>query len=271
MLSTLQTFSSNSAVGTVTFAQVPVFATTGEVPRPGAEKLGWSGPPAALAAQVTVETDPSTGTIRFTSVQENADDAVAIADTFADETVAYLSLRQEELRKVNLSDSLADVERLEEEIDQLDRQIARQIGGDGAGEGSEVLRARRDAAVREYSVAYEAYRSLANEDEGTLNITTLERAQPVPIETGGFTPPQSRSTRVPIAALIGALLGAGVALVVERLDSEARPASRPRRPSAPPSSPRSRPSTASSAGSVSSLAPTSTTPLPRPTAPCERP
>ena len=221
MLSTAQTFSSNSAVGTVTFAQVPVFATTGEVPRLAAEKLGWSGPPAALAAQVTVETDPSTGTLRFSTQQENADDAVRIADTFADETVAYLSERQEEIRQGNLSGSLEDVERLESEIEDLDRQIAATLEDDG--QADEVLRARRDTAVREYSVAYESYRSLADAEEGTLNITTLERAQPVPLEiAGGFTPPQSRTTRVPLAALIGALLGAGVALVVERLDSRLR-------------------------------------------------
>jgi Mrp family chromosome partitioning ATPase len=223
MLSTLQTVSSTSSVGTVTFAQVPVFATTGEVPRLAAEKLGWSGPPAALAAQVIVETDPTTGTIRFTSTQEQPDDAVRIADTFADETVAYLSARQEEIRQGNLADSLEDVERLEDEIDQLDRQLARNLGPDGTGRGSEVLRARRDAAVREYSIAYETYRSLANAEEGTLNLTTLERAQPVAMDTGGgFTPPQSRSTRVPLAALVGALLGAGVALLVERLDSRLR-------------------------------------------------
>jgi Mrp family chromosome partitioning ATPase len=222
MLSTLQTFSSTSSVGTVTFAQVPVFATTGEVPRLAAEALGWTGPPAALAAQVTVETDPSTGTIRFSTVQENADDAVRIADAFADETVAYLTARQEEVRQANLTNALADVERLETEIDDLDRQIAQEIGPDGTGQGSEVLRARRDTAVREYSIAYETYRSISANEEGTLNITTLERAQPVPVDTGGFTPPQSRSTRVPLAALVGALLGAGVALVVERLDSRLR-------------------------------------------------
>ena len=222
MLSTLQTFSATSEVGTVTFAQVPVFATTGEVPRLAAAQLGWSGPPAALAAQVTVESDPTTGTLRFTTVQENPDDAVRIADAFADETVAYLSARQEEIRQNNLTNTLEDVERLEEEIDELDRQIARELGADGEGQGSEVLRARRDAAVREYSIAYETYRSLVSADEGTLNLTTLERAQPVEEESGGFTPPQSRSTRVPLAALVGALLGAGVALVVERLDSRLR-------------------------------------------------
>ena len=80
-------FGGQALVGTVTFAQVPVFATTGEVPRLVAEKLGYQGAPASLAAQVTVEGDPETGTLRFTTEQENAEDAVRIADAFADETV----------------------------------------------------------------------------------------------------------------------------------------------------------------------------------------
>ena len=71
LLSTLQSFNADSQVGTITFAQVPVFAPTGGVPERAAEKLGWDGPPAALAAEVTVESDPTTGTIVFSTQQEN--------------------------------------------------------------------------------------------------------------------------------------------------------------------------------------------------------
>ena len=40
-------FNANSPIGTITFAQVPVFATTGEVPRRVAQQLNWQGTPAA--------------------------------------------------------------------------------------------------------------------------------------------------------------------------------------------------------------------------------
>ena len=223
-------FGGQTLVGTVTFAQVPVFATTGEVPRLVAEELGYEGAPASLAAQLTVEDDAETGTLRFTTEQEDAEDAVRIADAFADETVRYLSLRQEELHQARQTNVLEDVQQLEAEIRDLDQQIADQLAALNAdrragapfAEADSITRARRDAAVREYSTAYEAYRSLVAEDAGALNLTTLERAQPVQVQTGGFTPPRTRASRVPIAAGIGALLGAGVALLVERLDAKIR-------------------------------------------------
>ena len=207
-----------------------MFATTGEVPRLVAEELGYDGAPASLAAQLTVEDDFETGTLRFTTEQENAEDAVRIADAFADETVRYLSQRQEELQQARQTNVLEDVQQLEAEIRDLDQQIADQLAvlnanrpaGAPFAEADSITRARRDAAVREYSTAYEAYRSLVAEGAGALNLTTLERAQPVPVQTGGFTPPRTRASRVPIAAGIGALLGAAVALLVERLDAKIR-------------------------------------------------
>jgi len=85
LLSSAGQFGSQTQVGTITFAQVPVFATTGEVPRLAAESLGYNGPPAALASQVVVTGDPTTGTVTYSTEQENPDDAVRIADAFADE------------------------------------------------------------------------------------------------------------------------------------------------------------------------------------------
>ena len=120
-------FGGQSLVGTVTFAQVPVFATTGEVPRLVAEELGYDGAPASLAAQLTVEEDAETGTLRFTTEQEDPEEAVRIADAFADETVRYLSLRQEELHQARQTSVLEDVQQLEAEIRDLDQQIADQL------------------------------------------------------------------------------------------------------------------------------------------------
>ena len=230
LLVTNSEFGSQSLIGTITFAQVPVFATRGEVPRLAAEALGYQGAPAALAAQVVVADDQETGTLTFTTEQDDPDDAVRIADAFADETVRYLATRQEEIRQERQAQAQADVDRLEAEVAQLDQQVAAQVAernadlrpGQQQRPADSVLTARRDAAIREYSVEYEAYRELLSDETPDLNLTTLERAQPVETNTGGFTAPRTRATRVPIAAGIGALFGAGLALLMERLDAKLR-------------------------------------------------
>ncbi len=214
---------SNQSVGTITFAQVPVFATTGEVPRRVAEQLEYDGNPASLAARMIVETDQTTGVVRFTMQDANADQAVRIVDAFADETVSYLAERQQDVRQERETSMLATVEQLEEEIQELDDELRDQAAqSEGGDEVDSVTLAQRDAAVREYSTAYEGYRALvAQQDEG-INLTTLERAQPVQIDTGGFNAPRTRASRVPIAASVGAAFGAGLALLAERLDAKLR-------------------------------------------------
>jgi Mrp family chromosome partitioning ATPase len=156
---------------------------------------------------------------------------VRIADAFADETVSYLTQHQEELDQARQSTVLGHVQALETEIGDLDKKIADEVaaanadrpaGAPPATQGDSITQARRDAAVREYSTAYETYRSLTEQGSGSLDLTTLERAQPVPLQSGGFTPPRTRASRVPIAAGIGALLGAALALLIERLDAKIR-------------------------------------------------
>lgn len=230
LLVTNTQFGSQSLIGTITFAQVPVFATRGEVPRRVAEQLNYPGAPAALAAQVVVVGDDATGTLSFTTEQDDPDQAVRIADAFADETVRYLQERQEEIRQERQVRAQADVDRLEAEVQDLDQAVAEQITERNAGrdpstptvEADPILVAQRDTAIREYSVEYESYRDLIGDDTPDLNLTTLERAQPITAQTGGFTPPRTRATRVPIAAGFGAALGCGLALLVERLDAKLR-------------------------------------------------
>jgi succinoglycan biosynthesis transport protein ExoP len=228
LLTSASEFGGRSLIGTITFAQVPIFATTGEVPRRAAEELGFSGPPAVLASKLSVVEDQQTGTLEFSTIQDNPDDAVRIADAFADITISYLAEQQAQIREDRLTNSLNDIERLEAEISELDIEISDQLiaqaearasGGTGQ-EVDSITRSRRDTAVREYSTAYESYRAVTSDETSDLNLTTLERAQPIPQNSGGFAPPRTRSTRVPIAALLGALLGAGLVLLAERLDSK---------------------------------------------------
>ena len=174
--------------GRTSFAQIPVFATTGEVPKRRSPRNWITTAPAALAAQVTVEADSETGTIRFTTA------------------AGWRRGRRQDRRRLRRRDhplslpasrrpapgapdnALADVERLEAELDELDQQVADELAHlaadlpeDAPAAGSRLRARGRNGTPPgvEYCVAYEAYRSLLTEEPDDLTLTTLERAQPV--------------------------------------------------------------------------------------------
>ena len=205
----------NGQIGTVTFNQVPVFATTGEVPRRVKAILKWPGEPAALAAQILASIDPSTGTFTVTSQQPSPKRAVLLANSFADELVKYLAEKQDEVLGGRVATSLQRLDELKKQASDLDAQTL-------LSPQDEVLKAQRDAAVRGYGAQYEQYQSLKDSLTTGLGLTTLERAQAVEIQTGGFQAPQSRRARIPLAAGVGAVLGLGLVLLMERFDGRVR-------------------------------------------------
>lgn len=205
-------------VGTIGFNQVPLFATTGEVPRRAAEKLGYTGPPAALASQVEVKIDAQTGTLTVSTQDSDPDVAVARADVFADELVAYLTEQQDLVRTSRLQTLLAQLTDLENNKNEVKARIA-------VDPTNELLQAQSDAIVRSYGATYEQYRAITLLGVEGVGLTTLERAQPVPVDTPGgsvIRAPQSRASRVPLAAVAGAMLGLGIVFLIERLDGRVR-------------------------------------------------
>ena len=85
----------SNTIGTISFNQVPLFATTGEVPANVAAIVKWSGAPAALAAQMQAAVDANTGTFTISTQQTSPSRAVELSNTFADELVKYLAQKQD--------------------------------------------------------------------------------------------------------------------------------------------------------------------------------
>ena len=212
---TLLVSNPSGQVGTVSFNQVPLFATTGEVPKRVATLMKYKGEPAALAAQVQAAIDPNTGTFTVTTQQTDPGRAVKLADTFADELVKYLAEKQDEVLGGRLASTLKRVDELKKQASALNDQVL-------VNPDDEVLKAQRDAAVRQYGAQYEQYQTLNESLTAGLGLTALERAQPVEVQTGGFKAPQSRAARVPLAALVGGVMGLGLVLVMERFDGRVR-------------------------------------------------
>jgi Mrp family chromosome partitioning ATPase len=207
------------------FNQIQLFATTGVVPTRAAEAVGYGGSPAQLASQITAITDQQTGALRITTTQATAEDAVEIADAFGDELTTYLAERQDELRQDRLASTLTRLEDLEAQINEIEGELlVAPIDNTGpAAEPSEdpVARAQLDALSRQYSVVFEQFNAL-QQDQGQLVLTTLERAQPVAITEQGLSAPRSRTGRALLGAITGFALGVGVAMVLGRADRKIR-------------------------------------------------
>jgi capsular exopolysaccharide synthesis family protein len=136
-------------------ARIALYLKTGEIPRRAAAKLGYQGDPAVLASglQVTPEFDAEALTVAATAA--DGDRAAAVANAFADETVAFFSKRQP--------------------------------------------------------------------GTGAVSVSILQEATPIPNVTGGgFVIPPSRNARTALAGGLGLLLGLGLALVLDRVDSRLR-------------------------------------------------
>ncbi len=196
------------------YNQLVLLSTTGEVPLRVAEAL--DEPNAALlASQVSASLDQGTGALSLTTTQATAELAVTVADAFADQLVTYVGERQDTLREARLTAALERLDKLEAEIDDLQRQAA-------AEPDDRVIAAQLDAKSRQYSVIFENYDNLQS-DESTITITTLQRAQAITLQSGGgLAAPKSRSTRGVLGAMLGFAIGIAVALVLARVDRRIR-------------------------------------------------
>jgi capsular exopolysaccharide synthesis family protein len=199
---------------------IAFYATTGEVPRMVAAKIGYAGDPTALAGRVTVTTDTAVGALKVTASDPDAERAALLANTFATELLQFLNNTGAAEYQTAVSAALQRSTDLQAKVRGLDVQLA-------ARQDSETLRAERDAAVRQYSAAYERYQQLLSDGPAKASLQTVQEATPIPVSSGGdasssLRAPTSRKARLPILGGLGLLLGFGAALVLDRLDTRLR-------------------------------------------------
>ena len=206
------------------FNQLPLFASTGEVPERAAEAIGYTGSPAQLASTVSTITDQQTGALQISTTQATADEAVEVADAFGDELTTYMAERQDRLRQDRLTSTLTRLDDLETQINEVEADLlipANSNDPDAVPTEDPVARAQLDALSRQYSVVFEQFDAL-QQDQGILVLTTQQRAQPVAITEQGLTAPRSRTGRAILGGIAGMAIGVGIALVLGRADRKIR-------------------------------------------------
>jgi Mrp family chromosome partitioning ATPase len=204
----------NNIESVISPSQVTLFVSTGEVPRRAAEALDFGGNAATLASQVSSDFDFSSGALTITTTQEEARRAEVVADTFADELNSFLAERQDAVYQDRLAAALQRLADLEIDLNEVTFALA-------ANPESPTLAAQQSAVSRQYSVAFERAEELSV-NPPVLGFTTIQRAEAVEVTDRGISAPTGRTSRAILGMLVGAALGAGVALLLGQLDRRLR-------------------------------------------------
>lgn len=203
-------------------------ATKGEIPNRVAEAIGSDLEGPAVAAQVVVLADARLGTITFTTTQSNPVEAEALVDTYAAEVLAYFSEQAEARRLASIETTGALMEQQQQKVRELDAQLGvldrerRDAGIEEESSAAALIRAERDAMVRQYSGTVERFQQLSAQGPSTAGLMTLEGGTALPVQSEGFQAPTSAGPRRLIATLMGLLLGLALVFVVDRVDTRVR-------------------------------------------------
>ncbi|QBR91191.1 polysaccharide biosynthesis tyrosine autokinase [Nocardioides euryhalodurans] len=194
----------------ISLATVALYATTGDIPDLAAAELKYDGLPEVLAAQVLVQPNAETSTLTFTTTDEDGQAAANRVNVFADTTIQYFKDLEESQNKIRAREINRELDRIGEQITALE------AGGTNALEQTEMA-----SLNEQYSLLQNELRTVTGNSSGPI-LEVLQSGVPIPEATQTFAAPTNPMARIGIAALLGLLLGAALALIVERLDSRMR-------------------------------------------------
>lgn len=194
---------------------VALFSTLGAVPSKAAEQIGYDGEPQVLAAQVTVTPVADTSTLTISSTDAEADVVMERVNAFATATVDYFRDKGQAEAQGRVRALNRQVENTSDQLRDIQAQLA--VKPDDA-----ILQAQKDALQGEYSTQFGEIASLKQQLGGPGPLDLLQSGVAIPQTTGGFVAPTNALARLSIAAVLGLLLGAALALIVERIDSRLR-------------------------------------------------
>ncbi|HEX2029008.1 MAG TPA: hypothetical protein VHF25_13515, partial [Nitriliruptorales bacterium] len=198
-------------------------AQRGDIPRRVVERLGLEEAPAAVASRLQITPEPDLGMITITASEPDGERAAQLANAFGEEILAYAGESAEALRQDALEFTRTLVASQRRRIEELNAAISR-LPQDS--QDAELVVVERDALLAAYGRSLSRLEDLST-GAASPGLVTLTAAVPIPViaEAGGSSPIQAVSdptTRLRLAILIGLLLGAGLALLLERVDPRVR-------------------------------------------------
>ncbi len=198
--------------------------------------------PDAVTEQVGGTARLDISVVEITAVAEDADEAVALADTSAAELVQYLGEEATAAFNQQRDEVLTRLDSLKEQREFLTAQVA-------AAPGDPELQSQLDSVVNQYRLTYEQLQQLASQPPPSAGLRSLETATASELSQAAFqarvdrnlnpppagtieddlaeldeTPaaPPSPTARAAAGGLVGLLLGIGGALVLDHYDTRVR-------------------------------------------------
>ncbi len=191
-------------------------ATLGEVPRRVVESTGTGLTPLQLSQMVKATANGDTGLLEITVISTSAKQATSLANAFVRELLGFVQDKVTHTSSVQAGSLTGRLDGLQEEIRAFDRKIA---GGSG---DDTILRAQRDAAVRQYGLLYEAYQQTASSAAAGTGVQIIQDAIALPAPPSGIPVPRSRTSLLIIAGILGLVGGVVIVLMLDRLDTRIR-------------------------------------------------
>jgi Mrp family chromosome partitioning ATPase/capsular polysaccharide biosynthesis protein len=231
--------------------QVAILATTGDVPNAVAKELGGSETGQQLAEHIVTLTNSTSNTVEITAVARSETEAVLLADTFSSNLIKSLDGRLQSRYNSQQATLNAQLSQLQAKSDALFAQLTAQPPPPNA----DTIKRQYDALQNQYYAVYGQVTALAAAGVPTGRLTSLSDAQSVPISKSEYdsrlslgasgqnnlraenltngdsaitvssasgTTLNGKTSRGLLGAVLGLLVGVGLALISDRLDHRMR-------------------------------------------------
>lgn len=196
---------------------VGIMLAGGDVAQRAAELLGVGDDPGALASQVRSTVDSELGTLNIVATDADPARAEAIADAFAAALLERLTtgaVAQTEVQEAAIAQIL---DGLQVEIDRLSLEAG--------AVPTRVQQAQLDALLNRYRTAFDQLQTIRTAPPASGFIDLAGAAAAARTTTAAddvFSAPTSRTGRAAIGGLVGLLVGAVLAVAIDRLDNRIR-------------------------------------------------
>ncbi len=204
--------------------QAALLVTAGEVPAAVADRLGSDVDPRQLARQVSAAADSTLGTIRVRAEGTDPARTERIADLFAEELLGILTEATRDNYETSLAAREGRVAELQEEVDFILSLLPAGIPPEGTVVPPAEQQLRNDlaATTARFDAAVEDLDELQTAGPPPVPLATLDEAVALPASEEGFQAPRSKLARSALLGAFGLLIGLGVALAADRLDTRLR-------------------------------------------------